>query len=185
MDHDPRATDLAAATAHCASPAWRRLERASNQALDALRPWLLAGTRFYVSWQFLKSGTLKLESWETTLGLFQDEYRVPLLPPDLAAYAGTAGELLFPAMLVAGLFARGAALGLSAVNVLAVVSYAHVLLSEGFEAALAQHLLWGYMLAVVAVAGPGALALDGWRAAKPDGVAIARPAGPGHAGSGA
>ncbi len=147
-------------------PAWRRLEDAATRALDALRPWLLAGTRLYVSWQFLKSGALKLESWETTLGLFQDEYRVPLLPPELAAYAGTAGELVFPALLALGLFARGAAVGLSAVNVLAVVSYAHVLLSEGYEAALGQHLLWGYMLAVVAVAGPGALALDRWRGAQ-------------------
>lgn len=163
MDADFRADDLAQATATPARPAWRRFEDTPARALDALRPWLLAGTRLYVSWQFLKSGALKLESWETTLGLFQDEYRVPLLPPGIAAYAGTAGELFFPAMLVVGLFSRGAALGLSAVNVLAVVSYAHVLLSEGYEAALGQHLLWGYMLAVVAVAGPGALTIDRWR----------------------
>ncbi|MCU0761082.1 MAG: DoxX family protein [Steroidobacteraceae bacterium] len=128
--------------------------------LDALQPWLLAASRGYVAWQFLKSGWLKLGSWETTLGLFRDEYRVPLLPPDLAAVAGTAGEIVFPLLLIAGLASRLAALGLSAVNALAVLSYAHVLLAEGFEAALGQHLLWGYMLAVLAVCGPGALALD-------------------------
>jgi putative oxidoreductase len=134
-----------------------------HRALDALQPWLLAATRVYVAWQFLKSGWLKLGSWETTLGLFRDEYRVPLLPPDLAAVAGTAGEIVFPLLLIAGLASRLAALGLSAVNALAVLSYAHVLLAEGFEAALGQHLLWGYMLAVSAVCGPGALALDARR----------------------
>ena len=126
-----------------------------------LRPWLLFATRLYVAWQFLKSGLLKLESWESTLGLFRDEYRVPLLPPDLAAVLGTAGELVFPALLIVGFASRAGALGLAAVNALAVVSYSQVLLAEGFEAALAQHVLWGCMLAALATCGPGALALDG------------------------
>ncbi len=141
-------------------------ERAVLRPLDALRPWLLLTTRLYVSWQFLKSGWLKLSSWETTLGLFRDEYRVPLLPPDWAAVAGTAGELVFPLLLSVGIASRLSALGLSAVNVLAVVSYAHVLLAEGFEAALGQHVLWGFMLAVIAVCGPGALTVDGWIVAR-------------------
>lgn len=140
----------------------RAAERALLRPLEALRPALLLATRGYVSWQFLKSGGLKLASWDTTLGLFRDEYRVPLLPPDWAAVAGTAGELVFPVLLCLGLASRLSALGLAAVNALAVVSYAHVLLAEGFEAALGQHLLWGYMLAVLATCGPGALALDGW-----------------------
>jgi putative oxidoreductase len=141
-------------------------DRALARALDALRPSLLLATRLYVGWQFLKSGWLKASSWETTLGLFRDEYRVPLLPPDWAAVAGTAGELAFPVLLGLGIASRLSALGLSAVNVLAVVSYAHVLLSEGFEAALGQHVLWGYMLAVLVACGPGALTLDGWLAAR-------------------
>jgi putative oxidoreductase len=69
-------------------------------------------------------------------------------------------------LLGLGIASRLSALGLSAVNVLAVVSYAHVLLSEGFEAALGQHVLWGYMLAVLVACGPGALTLDGWLAAR-------------------
>ena len=141
-------------------------ERTLLRPLDALRPWLLLATRLYVGWQFLTSGWLKLSSWETTLGLFQDEYRVPLLPPEWAAIAGTAGELLFPILLGLGLASRLAALGLGTVNALAVIAYAHVLLEEGFEAALGQHLLWGFMLAVLAVSGPGALTVDGWLAAR-------------------
>lgn len=130
------------------------------RGMNALQPVLALATRLYVSWQFLKSGYLKLTGWESTLALFRDEYRVPLLSPELAAVAGTAGELLFPVMVALGLYGRIGALGLSLVNVMAVVSYAHVLLAEGFEAALAQHVLWGFMLLVVIVYGPGTLSVD-------------------------
>lgn len=128
--------------------------------LDPLRAPLLAVARLWVAWQFLKSGWLKITSWENTLFLFSEEYHVPLLPPTLAAIAGTVGELVFPVLLIAGLAGRVSALGLSAVNVMAVVAYAHVLLAEGFEAALGDHVLWGVVLLVLAVAGPGSLSLD-------------------------
>jgi putative oxidoreductase len=94
------------------------------------------------------------------VSLFESEYRVPLLSPTLAAFAGTFGELCFPVLLIAGLFARVGALGLFAVNALAVVAYAHVLLAEGFEAALAQHVLWGAVLLGLTVFGPGRIAAD-------------------------
>jgi len=137
-----------------------RPHAALERGLDSLRPWLLLGARLWVSWQFLKSGWLKLTHWDVTLELFRMEYQVPLLPPTIAAIAGTLGELLFPVLLVLGLVTRFSALGLLAVNALAVLSYWHVLGSEGYEAALAQHVLWGFMLAVLAVCGGGALALD-------------------------
>ena len=69
-------------------------------------------------------------------------------------------------MLVCGLFTRVGALGLFAVNALAVVSYWHVLGSDGFEAALAQHVLWGFMIAVIAIFGGGAISLDRYCAAR-------------------
>lgn len=136
------------------------VNRAGALALDPLQGVLALGTRCYVAWQFLKSGLVKLGSWENTLFLFREEYQVPVLPPALAAVAGTAGELLLPVLLIAGLAGRWSALGLFAVNALAVVSYRHVLLAEGFEAALGQHLLWGFMLAMLACYGPGPIALD-------------------------
>jgi putative oxidoreductase len=120
----------------------------------------LATTRAWVGWQFLKSGWLKLSDWDTTIELFTHEYRVPLLAPGMAAFAATAGELLFPLLLMAGLLTRPAALGLFVVNVMALVSYWHVLGQDGFEAARAQHLLWGYMLGVVAVFGAGPWSMD-------------------------
>jgi len=133
-----------------------------DRGLERLQPLVALVTRCWVSWQFLKSGMLKLEDWETTLFLFEEEYRTPVLSPPLAAVAGTAGELLFPLLLIAGLFGRLAAVGLLAVNVMAVVAYAHVLQSPGFEAALGQHYLWGFMLVILAVYGPGRYSLDAW-----------------------
>jgi putative oxidoreductase len=129
--------------------------------LNALQSPFALLVRVYVSWVFLKSGWLKLSDWSQTVGLFESEYRVPLLPPHAAAVAGTAGELIFPVLLIVGLAGRLSALGLFAVNALAVVSYAHVLLQEGFEAAVAQHYLWGFMLLVIIFYGPGALCVDG------------------------
>lgn len=118
--------------------------------------------RWYVGWQFMKSGLLKLESWDSTLMLFQSEYHVPVLPPNLAAYAGTLGELFFPVLLFLGLFGRIGALGLFAVNAMAVISYSHVLFEEGLEAALGQHVLWGTLLVYLAVHGPGGWSVDRW-----------------------
>jgi putative oxidoreductase len=140
---------------------------AAARLLNPLQPLLLLGLRLWVSWQFLKSGWLKLGDWDSTLFLFQEEYRVPLLSPELAAVAGTFGELFFPLLLIFGILGRYAAIGLSAVNVLAVVSYSHVLLASGFEAALGQHYLWGLMLLVIVVFGPGSLSVQREASSRP------------------
>lgn len=137
-----------------------RLLHPLSHALDQLQSLFALATRLYVGWVFLKSGYLKISAWETTLSLFRDEYHVPLLPPYLAAIIGTAGELGFSVLVILGLGGRLPALGLFAVNAMAVISYAHVLFSEGFEAAIGQHYLWGFMLMMLAVYGPGGITLD-------------------------
>ena len=137
-----------------------RIHTRLARGLDHLRSPLLLFTRLWVSWQFLKSGWLKVSDWESTLELFRSEYQVPVLPPTLAAITGAFGELFFPLLLVLGLFSRVGALGLFAVNLMAVVSYWHVLGQEGFEAAIAQHVLWGFMLLVLVTFGAGAVSLD-------------------------
>jgi len=131
-----------------------------SRALNALQAPFALATRLYVSWVFLNSGWLKLTSWSQTLDLFRSEYHVPLLPPAMAAVVGTFGELFFPVLVILGLAGRIGAVGMFAVNAMAVISYAHVLFSEGFEAAIGQHYLWGFMLIMLAVYGPGALSLD-------------------------
>src|SRR5687767_5271821 len=138
------------------------LHAALARGLDKMQPLLPAVTRAFLSWQFLKSGWLKLANWDVTLELFRSEYQTPVLPPAAAAVAGTFGELFFPLLLILGLFSRVGALGLFAVNAMAVVSYWHVLGSEGYEAALAQHVLWGYMLAFIVFMGAGGISLDAW-----------------------
>jgi putative oxidoreductase len=139
-----------------------QLHAALARWLDLLQSPFLLATRWYVAWQFWKSGWLKITSWDSTLGLFHDEYHVPLLPPTLAAYLGTFGELFFPTLLVLGLFGRVGALGGFAVNAMAVISYRQVLLADGSEAALAQHVLWGLMFTLLAVFGSGQFSLDRW-----------------------
>jgi putative oxidoreductase len=130
--------------------------------LDKLQPLALLAARLYIADVFLRSGWLKLSAWDSTLDLFRDEYRVPLLPPDVAAVAGTFGELFFPTLLLLGLFGRVGALGTFVVNCVAVISYAHVLFAEGYEAALGNHHLWGAILLALSVFGPGKISIDYW-----------------------
>lgn len=137
-----------------------RMSAQWTAAARALSPFLLLATRLFVSLQFWKSGYLKISSWDSTVYLFTNEFHVPLLPPYAAAVLGTFGELFFPALLILGLFGRIGALGLGLVNLVAVISYRHVLFADGFEAAIGQHYLWGYMLLVLLVCGPGTLSLD-------------------------
>lgn len=137
-----------------------RLLQVSSRALDSLYSPFALATRLYVSWVFLKSGWLKISAWDQTLSLFEDEYRVPLLAPHVAAVVGTFGELFFPIFVVLGLAGRLSAVGLFAVNAMAVISYAHVLFQDGFEAAIGQHYLWGFMLLMLSIKGPGGWSVD-------------------------
>ena len=132
---------------------WSRLAA----GLNALQPAAALAARLYVGQAFFLSGLTKIRDWDTTVALFTDEYKVPLLPPALAALMGTAGELVLPVLLVLGLGGRFAALGLSVVNAVAVVS-----LSEIAPAALQQHVFWGALLAGVAIYGPGPWSLERW-----------------------
>jgi putative oxidoreductase len=124
-------------------------------ALEQAQPLALLAARLHVAQAFFQSGLTKLRDWDTTLALFMDEYHVPLLPPEVAAFAGTTGELVLPVLLALGLAGRFAALGLSVVNVVAVLS-----LAEIAPAALQQHILWGCLLVGVLLWGPGRWSLD-------------------------
>ena len=132
---------------------WRWMER----PLNTLQAPLSLLARLYVAQAFFLSGLTKLRDWEITLALFNDEYHVPLLPPELAAWMGTCGEIGLPVLLVLGLGGRIAPLGLSVVNLMAVLS-----LSDIAPAALQQHISWGIVLAALAVFGTGRWALDRW-----------------------
>jgi putative oxidoreductase len=128
--------------------------------LDAAAHVLDLGIRLYMADVFFRSGLVKIRNWDGTLYLFENEYRVPLLPPELAAWLGTFGELAFPPLLALGLATRFAALSLSVVNVVAVVSFWHVLAQN--EAARMSHVYWALLLLVPLCHGPGRIALDHW-----------------------
>jgi putative oxidoreductase len=145
---------------------WARLDTVAARVAVHLQDVFLLGLRLYVAWQFFKSGWLKLQDWGTTRVLFREEYHVPLLPPDAAAVLGALGETVLPVLLVVGVLTRYAALGLSAVNAVAVIAYAHVLLSPGFEGAVAQHYLWGLVLLTIVVFGAGRYSLDARHATR-------------------
>lgn len=132
------------------------LYKSAAALLDMLQPLAALAARIYLAQVFFLSGLTKLRDWETTVLLFTEEYKVPLLSPTMAAVMGTGGELLLPVLLALGLGGRFAALGLSVVNVVAVIS-----LSEIAPAALQQHYLWGALLAGLAIYGPGKLSVDG------------------------
>jgi len=130
-----------------------------SSLLDRLQPLLLLAARLYVALIFFRAGWLKLSDWSSTLVLFRETYKVPLLSPELAAYIGTFGELVFPVLIVLGLAGRLGAAGLFVVNVMAVASYLDLF---GFEcpAGINAHYYWGSMLLALIVFGPGRISLD-------------------------
>lgn len=126
-----------------------------NKLLNLLQPIALLAARIYVAWVFFASGLTKLRDWDSTLFLFEEEYSVPLLSPELAAYLGTGGELLLPVLLVLGLFSPIAAIGLFIFNIVAVIS-----LEEIAPAAFTLHIVWGLLIAQIVLWGPGSISLD-------------------------
>jgi putative oxidoreductase len=140
-----------------------RLNQVNSAFEYVLRDWggslILLFLRFHVGWVFFKSGILKVSDWPATLALFHDEYKVPLLPPELAAYLGAFGELTFALLLFVGLLSRPAALALFFVNVMAVISYPQLFQFE-CPAAINQHFFWGVSLLVLAAFGAGRISLD-------------------------
>ena len=126
-----------------------------------LVPLLLAFSRLWVAWVFFNSGLTKIASWDSTLFLFEYEYQVPLLPWQLAAYLGTTAELVLPLFLALGLITRPVAAVVFFFNMIAVVSYP-VLWQQGFY----DHQLWGLMMLIVVIWGPGPISLDKWLRSK-------------------
>jgi putative oxidoreductase len=111
--------------------------------------------RFAVGGVFWRSGQTKIEGLhikDSTFFLFREEYMVPLLPPDLAAYLSTFSENVFSVLLILGFASR-----LSAGWLLAMTAVIQVFVYPG---GWPDHILWATALLVVITRGPGALSLD-------------------------
>lgn len=108
--------------------------------------------RLAVALVFWRSGQTKLDSWSTTILLFENEYNLPILPPDLAAYMAVGLETAGPILLVLGLGTRltaAAMLGMTMVIQLFVFPQSYV-----------DHLLWAGPLVYLLIRGPGLVSLD-------------------------
>jgi putative oxidoreductase len=112
---------------------------------------LLAG-RIGVGATFLRAGLLKYNSWEFTVRLFQEEYRVPLLDPAVAARIAMLQELTIPILLFLGLATRLATLPLLGM-ILVIQTFV-------YPNAYNEHLVWSSILVLVLTRGPGVFSLD-------------------------
>jgi putative oxidoreductase len=131
------------------------LIRAAQRGLDRLSPAIDRVVRIFVATVFFKSGLTKIANWSSTLSLFENVYAVPLLSPEAAAALGATVELAFPVLLVLGLGTRLSAFALFVFNIVAVISYPDL-----GEVGLRDHQVWGLLLLVTLLHGPGALSLD-------------------------
>lgn len=128
-----------------------------SAGLNSLAPCGDLLLRCWVAYAFWVSGLTKIQNWDSTLYLFEYEYSVPLLPPETAAWLGTIVELSGPVLLALGLCGRGAAAILFLFNLVAVSSY------PGLGAAgIEQHQVWGILLLVILLHGPGEWSADAW-----------------------
>ncbi len=126
-----------------------------QSAKGYIEPLSLLAIRIYLFSTFFSAGLTKLRDWESTLFLFEYEYAVPLLPHHLAAYLGTAAELILPILLIIGLFTSASAVGLFIFNIVAVLS-----LDEMPHAAFLLHVIWGILMFILVVWGAGKISLD-------------------------
>lgn len=123
--------------------------------LDAVPYSLLAiPLRLAVATVFWNSAMTKLANWQTALTLFADEYKVPLLAPEIAAYIAVSVELSTPVLLVLGLLTRPAALVL-----LGMTSVIEIFV---YPLAWPTHIQWAAMLLVLLCRGAGTFSLDHW-----------------------
>jgi putative oxidoreductase len=123
---------------------------------DKFPSWLLGLIiRVGIADVFWRSGQTKVSGWhvtQTTMQLFRDEYKIPLLPPEVAANLASIQEHLFSVLLVIGLASRLSALGLLCMTaVIEIFVY-----PENWP----DHLLWAGALLYVLSRGPGELSLD-------------------------
>ena len=125
--------------------------------------------RLAVATVFWNSAMTKLANWDTAIELFREEYRVPILPPEIAAYLAAGIELTTPVLLVLGLFTRFAALVL-----LGMVTVIEVFV---YPQAWPTHIQWAAMLLILLCRGAGTLSIDHllWRGFGQPFDAAARP----------
>src|ERR1700722_9522170 len=101
---------------------------------------------------FFRSGTQKLSDWNSTLMLFQNEYHVPVLPPNPAAYMAPSLELGGSTLVLIGLFTRA--------SVTALLGMTTVIEIFVYPMAWPDHIQWLAFMFIILARGPGRISLD-------------------------
>ncbi len=128
------------------------LDTVRGKLADAPLSLILLVSRLGIGAVFLKAGLLKYESWQITLLLFRDEYKVPLIDPALLAKMATFNELTFSTLLLLGLATRVATLPFFGMIV--------VIQTFVYPDAWTEHLLWASGLLMLLTRGGGQISLD-------------------------
>lgn len=131
------------------------LEKGRNLAERLPYTVIALAARFSVADVFWRSGQTKVNGFsirEETFYLFREEYKVPLLPPDVAAYLSTVSEHVFPVLLLIGLASRLSALALFGMTMVIQL----FVVPGGWP----EHVLWLSLLTLIIARGPGAISLD-------------------------
>ncbi|MBS1817597.1 MAG: DoxX family protein [Acidobacteria bacterium] len=128
------------------------LDTVRGKLADVPLSLILLVSRLGIGAVFLKAGLLKYESWQITLLLFRDEYKVPLIDPALLAKMATFNELTFSTLLLLGLATRVATLPFFGMIV--------VIQTFVYPDAWTDHLLWASGLLMLLTRGGGQMSLD-------------------------
>lgn len=127
-----------------------RFERGVPHDLLALATRVAIAAIFFLSGRTKVDGLLHIS--DSAYELFRTEYRLPLVPPEIAAHLAAYAEHLFPILLVLGLFTR-----LSAAALLGMTLVIQVFV---YPDAWPTHLSWTALLLYLVGRGAGRLSLD-------------------------
>lgn len=146
-------SETAMTTAHAPASGFR-LHFADLLALIGRLPLSLHQLlfRLAIAGVFLRAGLTKIGSWESTVALFADEYKVPVLAPHVAAALSATFEVGCSTLLLLGLGTRLATLPL-----LGMITTIQLFV---YPQAWSEHLVWGSILAFLLTRGGGAVSLD-------------------------
>lgn len=108
--------------------------------------------RLWMAKIFWWSGLTKISSWSTTIALFTNLYKIPVIPPMCAACLSTATELTCPILLTLGLASRFATIPMLIMTAVIQCTYAPCI----------DNAYWAMLLATILLYGPGIYSLDAW-----------------------
>lgn len=142
-------------THHWLKPTLRRARQYLRYPEQTPHSLIALAARFGTAGVFWRSGQTKVDGWrvtEFTVQLFRDEYKVPILPPEMAANLAAIAEHAFPALLVMGFASR-----LSALSLLLMTAVIQLFV---YPQSWPDHLTWATSFLFIIAYGPGRISVD-------------------------